>query len=104
MAFNTQYWLHDALLASTAVLAALGIWGSAAEAQVSGLSVQAGHATVATPSATQTVITQSTAKAILNWQSFSISGGTSVQFVQPSSGSVALNRVTGGASAASRAS
>ncbi|HUK09182.1 MAG TPA: filamentous hemagglutinin N-terminal domain-containing protein [Stellaceae bacterium] len=42
-----------------------------------------------------TIITQSTPKAILNWQSFSIPGGTSVQFVQPSAGSVALNRVIG---------
>jgi filamentous hemagglutinin family protein len=33
---------------------------------------------------------------ITNWQSFSISSGGKVQFIQPSSSSVALNRVLGG--------
>ena len=38
-------------------------------------------------------INQSSATAILNWQSFNISAGNTVQFVQPSSSSVALNRI-----------
>ncbi len=67
-----------------------------AAAQLTGLSVQAGQVGMTNPSATSTLITQTTSKAILNWQSFSIAGGTSVQFKQPGPGSIALNRVLGG--------
>lgn len=38
-------------------------------------------------------ITQQTANATLNWQSFNIGAGGSVQFVQPDANSVALNRI-----------
>jgi filamentous hemagglutinin family protein len=40
-----------------------------------------------------TTITQSTAKASLNWQSFNIGIGESVRFVQPSASSVTVNRI-----------
>ena len=40
-----------------------------------------------------TVITQTTPKVAINWQSFNIPLGESVMFVQPNSQSVALNRV-----------
>ena len=57
--------------------------------------VSAGGATIANPTPTQTVITQSTQNAILNWQNFSIGKTESVQFIQPNSSAIALNRVTG---------
>lgn len=38
-------------------------------------------------------VTQTTANATLNWQSFTISSGSSVNFVQADSSSVALNRI-----------
>src|SRR5579864_4828906 len=95
MAMRIRSVWRDTLLASTALLGVVGL-SRAVEAQLSGLAVQAGHATVSTPSAATTVVTQTTPKAILNWQSFSIAGGTSVQFVQPSAGSIALNRVVSG--------
>lgn len=38
-------------------------------------------------------ITQHTDRAILNWQSFNIDEGSTVNFVQPSSSSAALNRI-----------
>ena len=44
---------------------------------------------------TNTTITQSTANLIIDWNSFSIGAGDTVQFVQPGSNSVALNRVIG---------
>lgn len=40
-------------------------------------------------------INQSSANASINWQSFDIARGESVQFIQPSASSVALNRVLG---------
>ncbi|MDP1671821.1 MAG: filamentous hemagglutinin N-terminal domain-containing protein, partial [Burkholderiales bacterium] len=61
----------------------------------SGGSVISGSATIHNPAPTQQVITQGSDKAIINWQGFSIGQGHSVQFVQPGSGSVVLNRVVG---------
>jgi filamentous hemagglutinin family protein len=45
--------------------------------------------------ASSTTITQTTSNVAINWQSFSIGAGETVQFIQPSSSSVALNRVLG---------
>jgi filamentous hemagglutinin family protein len=41
------------------------------------------------------VVDQSTQRMVADWQSFSIGAGSSVRFVQPSTSSVALNRVVG---------
>jgi hemagglutinin-like protein len=41
-------------------------------------------------------VNQSSNSAIINWNTFNIGRGESVTFQQPNSGSVALNRVTGG--------
>ncbi|MDB5964511.1 MAG: filamentous hemagglutinin N-terminal protein, partial [Polaromonas sp.] len=65
-----------------------------------GPSVVAGQAIVSTPTAADMRITQGTDRAILNWQTFNIGAGQSVQFVQPSAASVALNRVVGGQASA----
>ena len=58
--------------------------------------VVAGQAQVTQPTAQNTIVTQSSDKAILNWTSFNIGSGERVEFRQPGSASVALNRVTGG--------
>jgi filamentous hemagglutinin family protein len=50
------------------------------------------HSTVAT-NPTGMVITQNANAAIFNWASFNITPGNTVQFIQPSSSSVALNRI-----------
>ena len=42
-----------------------------------------------------TTITQTSSNVVINWQSFSIGADQSVQFLQPGSSSVALNRVLG---------
>lgn len=59
-----------------------------------GGNVVAGSGSIATAGATMTV-TQSTARMAIDWQSFSIGAGNTVQFVQPSASAVALNRVIG---------
>jgi filamentous hemagglutinin family protein len=56
--------------------------------------VSAGSATIQS-AASKTVVTQSSSSAIINWNSFNIGLGETVQFLQPDSHSVVLNRVLG---------
>jgi filamentous hemagglutinin family protein len=67
---------------------------SPALANPAGGTVVSGSAAITSSGSTMT-INQTTNKAILNWQSFSIGKGETVNFVQPGAGSVALNRVIG---------
>src|SRR5947207_8803988 len=91
---------RDILLTTTALVAALAGGGREAAAgsssALSGFQVQSGGATLSTPSATKSVITQTTNKTIITWSAFGIPAGSTVQFIQPGKSSVALNRVTGG--------
>ena len=57
-------------------------------------SVAAGQVSIGTSGSTTTV-TQRSDKAIVNWGSFSVGQGASVNFIQPGSSSAILNRVTG---------
>ncbi|MEP9360250.1 filamentous hemagglutinin N-terminal domain-containing protein [Sphingomonas sp. KR3-1] len=59
-------------------------------------TVVAGGATIGTPTPSSMTVNQSTDRAVINWNTFDIGSGASVAFVQPSSTSVAVNRVTGG--------
>ncbi|PKN25421.1 MAG: hypothetical protein CVU64_19990, partial [Deltaproteobacteria bacterium HGW-Deltaproteobacteria-21] len=61
-----------------------------------GAQVQSGQARISQPDLNNMHITQGTNKAIINWQSFSIGRPEAVRFFQPSSSSIALNRVVGG--------
>src|SRR5579862_2063688 len=65
-------------------------------ANPSGGSVTAGQATITSPGANGLVVKQTSQSAIINWQQFNIGKGQYVQFLQPSSSAVVLNRVTGG--------
>ena len=56
--------------------------------------VTTGTATIS-QNANTTTINQTTQKASINWQSFSVKPNETVNFVQPSSSSVTLNRVIG---------
>jgi filamentous hemagglutinin family protein len=79
------------LLSGLAMLSA-GTQANAA-ALPSGGHVVSGAATISSPSASQTLISQSSGKAIINWNGFSIGQGGSVQFNNGSGAT--LNRVTG---------
>ncbi len=59
-----------------------------------GAQTVSGAATVKQNGSTLTV-TQTSEKAVTNWQSFNIGAGKTVNFVQPSASSVSLNRVIG---------
>ena len=80
------------LLASTALV---GFAPAKAQELPTGGSVASGGVTISKPSSSQLTIKQSTNSAIVNWQSFSIGAGASVDIDQPNSSSVMLNRVTG---------
>lgn len=56
--------------------------------------VTSGTATIS-QSANTTTINQTTNKASINWQSFSVKTNETVNFIQPSTSSVTLNRVVG---------
>lgn len=62
-------------------------------ANPTGGTVVAGSASISSTPGTMT-IQQNSSHAIINWQNFSIGAGELTQFLQPSSGSAVLNRVT----------
>ena len=78
-----------ALLAG-AVMSAQPLWASPTGAQV-----VAGQVNVVSSVPGTLNIQQGTSQAIINWQSFNIAAGETVNFIQPSLNSVTLNRVLG---------
>ena len=83
------------LLATTALSSPFLAGSAPAQNLPAGGSVAAGSVTTAQPSATQLNITQSSQSAVVNWQSFSIGQGSTVNIQQPNNTSALLNRVTG---------
>ena len=92
--------LRNLLFAATApVLAAaallvLGVARVAAGPE--GGTVVGGAATIQGQGGPSVIVNQSTPSAIINWNTFNIGANERVQFNQPSSSAVALNRVVGG--------
>ncbi|RCW89008.1 MBG domain-containing protein [Paracoccus lutimaris] len=85
--------LKAALLCCTLIVAvpAIGL----ADPLPTGANVVSGSVGIATPGTQTMVITQGSDRAVVNWNSFSIGTGASVDIRQPSSDSAILNRVTG---------
>ncbi len=77
-----------ALLASTALVRAANLLPT-------GGAVVSGTVTFSQPNATTLNITQSSQQAIINWNSFSVGKGETVNFLQPGASASTLNRVTG---------
>ena len=88
--------LHTMLLATSALVASTLLTSSGALAGgPSGGKVAVGSATITNPSSTQTVVNQTSQKALINWNSFSVPSGSSITFDQPNTSSLTVNRVTG---------
>ncbi|MBI1203784.1 MAG: filamentous hemagglutinin N-terminal domain-containing protein, partial [Rhodopseudomonas sp.] len=81
-------------LTSIFVFAIAPILAHATELPTGG-SVAAGSATISSPNSSTLNVNQSTDRAIINWNSFSVGAGGTVNFNQPSAASATLNRVTG---------
>lgn len=80
-----------ALLACTALTAPAAV----AQELPSGGTVAAGEVSIGAPSGGRLGIDQTSPRAIVTWQGFSIGSGGQVEIRQPSSGAALLNRVTG---------
>ncbi|MBL6939642.1 MAG: filamentous hemagglutinin N-terminal domain-containing protein [Alphaproteobacteria bacterium] len=91
---RTSATILRAILLGTSCLSAIG--QLPARAQPVGGQVVLGSATITNPNPNSTIIDQKTGKAVINWNSFSIGAGGSVQFNQPNASAIALNRVLGG--------
>src|SRR5207245_972201 len=96
MAINcTQRWTHPLRV----IAAALGVgvpaaFPSSAQQLPTGGSVAAGNVSIGTPQHGTLNINQSTNQAIINWNTFSVGAGGTVNFNQPGASSATLNRVT----------
>jgi trimeric autotransporter adhesin len=88
---KSRFALASLMSALTALSPALAYAGP------TGGQVVGGSATIGGTS-TATLISQTTGRAIINWQDFSIGSGQLVRFVQPDATSATLNRVVGTAS------
>src|ERR1700739_4293718 len=86
------------LSATTALVAACLAGTPAFAGQLpNGATVTSGSATIPQPNPTTLNINQTTNQAIINWNTFSVGRGDTVNFNQPGSSSATLNRVTGSA-------
>ncbi|AVM72686.1 two-partner secretion domain-containing protein [Magnetospirillum gryphiswaldense] len=83
------------LVSTTALAGVLTIGAPAALANPQGGTVAQGSATITQTDPKTLTINQTSDRAVLNWQSFSIGAGETTRFIQPSSSSSVLNRVTG---------
>src|ERR1700704_6289257 len=79
-----------------AVMALLALGLSEVAAGPEGASVVGGAATIQGQGGPAVIVNQSSSSAIINWNTFNVRANESIRFNQPSSSSVALNRVTGG--------
>ena len=84
---------HGLLAASLALIGAPS-WALDVNALPTGGKVVAGAATIS-QAANVLTVQQASQRAALDWQSFNIGAAATVNFIQPSSSAVALNRIVG---------
>jgi len=79
--------------ATLPVVAPLPAYG---QAMPSGGVVGAGKVSISTPNTNSMVVRQDSQRAVVNWNSFNIGRGNTVNFAQPNAGAATLNVVRGG--------
>lgn len=89
------YSCSDAVKHTTMAVGSMVLLAGTAYALPQGGTVTSGGASISQSNAVSMVINQTTDKAIINWQGYSIAQDEAVKYVQPGSSSIALNRVTG---------
>ncbi|MGA8614400.1 MAG: filamentous hemagglutinin N-terminal domain-containing protein, partial [Xanthobacteraceae bacterium] len=87
--------LYGGLATAIVVLALIPQGPASAQHLPTGGTVTTGTATIVQPNGTTLNINQSTNQAIINWNTFSVGRGDTVNFNQPSAASSTLNRVLG---------
>ena len=92
---STRYAFLRALLLGTSCLSLAVALAVPAQGQPAGGVIAAGQASITNSAGNLTTVRQTTNKALINWQSFSLAAGETVQFVQPGSSAITLNRVLG---------
>ncbi|EME69057.1 heme utilization/adhesion protein [Paramagnetospirillum caucaseum] len=83
------------LISTTALAGVLTVCTPVVHANPQGGTVAQGSAVISQPDAKTVQVNQSSDRAVIDWKSFSIAAGETTRFVQPSSSSMTLNRVTG---------
>src|SRR6266487_2480448 len=96
MAINfSQRWTHPIrVIAAALLLGVAAAFPSSAQQLPTGGSVAAGNVSIGVPQHGTLNINQSTNQAIINWNTFSVGAGGTVNFNQPGAASATLNRVT----------
>ena len=84
-----------ALIATTALTPLWLPQAALGQSLPTGGQVVQGAASIAQPSGSQLNVNQSSQRAVINWDGFSVGQGHGVQFSQPNSSAAVLNRVTG---------
>src|SRR5262249_12920737 len=96
MATNfSQRWTHPIRVIAAALLPGVAAAFPASAPQLpTGGSVAAGNVSIGTPPHGTLNINQNTSQTIINWNTFSVGAGGTVNFNQPGVSSATLNRVT----------
>ncbi|MDI9408515.1 MAG: filamentous hemagglutinin N-terminal domain-containing protein [Candidatus Pacebacteria bacterium] len=84
-----------ALVGSAAVAAIMVFTASSAKAAPTGGTVAAGQAIIDIGAST-TIVTQTSDRAVIDWQSFNLAADESAQFIVPAATSATLNRISRG--------
>jgi len=86
---------RGAVLFAAVLLSTTALTATSALANPAGGTVSAGAAGI-TSSGNTVTVTETSNKAIIDWQSFNIASNETTQFIQPSSSSIVLNRIGSG--------
>ena len=86
----------DADIAAAQAILATWDYTTKVSSRGAALAILTAQPVITAPTATSLDVSLAATRTVINWDSFSIGAGNTVQFVQPNVSSIVLNRVTGG--------